>query len=107
MIKNDLCSADHPLVKDAPRQCSVCAAPLCLRKQVVNLALGNAEQMMCLLCLAQDNDQDPAEMLFDLMSYVKQRDCFAKEWRRYTDVTYCPDQTGCFASVCFEIDGKS
>ena len=106
-MKNDLCSADHPMVKDAPRQCSVCAAALCLRKQVVNLALGNSEEMLCLTCLGKENDQSPAEILSELMSYVKQRDCFAKEWRRYTDVTYCPDQAGCVAAVCFETDSKS
>jgi hypothetical protein len=78
-----------------------------LRKQVLNLALGNTEQMMCLNCISKENDQPPSEVLSELMGYVKRRDCFAKEWRRYTDVAYCPDQTGCFATVCFEIDGKS
>ena len=98
---NDLCASTHPLVQDAPRQCTRCAAPLCLRKQVVNLALGNTEEMLCLECLAADGADPPAQILGDMISYINQRQCFHKEWIRYTGVAYCPDQAGCFPAICF------
>ena len=91
----------HPLVKDAPLTCHRCHSPLCLRKQVMNLALGNTEEMYCLQCIAADSQQAPDEVLTGLMHYINQRDCFRKEWLRYTTVDFCPDQAGCLPGTCF------
>ena len=92
-----------PFVEGAPRDCAACGAPLCLRKQVINLAMGNTETMHCLGCLAKESDETPAGVLANLMSYVQMRDCFAKEWKRYSDVSFCPDRQGCHPDLCFEV----
>jgi hypothetical protein len=91
----------HPRVKDVPTDCCRCGAPLCLRKQVVNLALGNTEQMYCLQCISEESQQSPAEVLDGLKHYIDQRDCFKKEWLRYESVEFCPDRAGCIPDVCF------
>jgi hypothetical protein len=88
-------------VDGAPLKCAKCQAPLCLRKQVVNLALGNTDEMFCLNCIALDNEQEPLHLLQRMMRYISQRDCFRKEWQRYTTVASCPDQANCFPSNCF------
>lgn len=93
---------EHPLVEGAARLCHKCQAPLCLRKQVINLALGLTEEMMCLSCLGKENEQDPRELLEGLRDYIDQRECFAKQWRRYESVDYCPDRHGCISDVCFK-----
>lgn len=96
-----LSNPEHPLVEGAPRVCHRCSAPLCLRKQVLNLALGQTDGMLCLTCLAADNDQKVEDVLSGLQDYVQSRDCFAKQWKRYLSVEYCPDQAGCIPSTCF------
>jgi hypothetical protein len=96
-----LVNPDHPLVDGAPRNCDRCGAALCLRKQVINLALGFVDQMFCLGCLGKDN-QTPAELLESLRDYIDGRECFAKQWIRYSSVEYCPDQTGCIPHQCFK-----
>jgi hypothetical protein len=98
---NDLSNPAHPLVAEAPGQCARCRAALCLRKQVMNLALGNTDEMYCLDCLSQENGQPPDVVLNKLLDYIQGRDCFAKEWVRYTGVDYCPDRAGCLPDVCF------
>ena len=97
----DLSNPAHPRVKDVPQQCSQCSSPLCLRKQVVNLALGNTESMLCLRCLGKDADQSPGEILEGLMHYIQQRECFLKEWSRYESIEFCPDRNGCVPDICF------
>lgn len=82
--------------------CSKCGAALCLRKQVVNLALGLTDQMLCLTCLAAENEQTTAEVLDGIKDYILSRECFAKQWKRYTSVEYCPDRAGCIPAQCFE-----
>jgi hypothetical protein len=96
----DLCQS-APLVDGAPLTCHTCGAPLCLRKQMINLAVGNVEDMFCLLCLAKDSSQSPQELLAGLSLYINKRDCLRKEWARYTDVSYCPDRLGCLPDICF------
>jgi len=100
-----LCSLqnpDHPLVDGAPRACGKCGDSLCLRQQVINLALGLTDEMSCLPCLAKENSQAPAEVLDGIRDYILSRDCFAKEWKRYISVEYCPNQSGCVPSTCFQ-----
>jgi hypothetical protein len=97
-----LTNPDEPSVEGAPTECDSCGAPLCLRKQVINLALGNTDEMYCLVCLGEDNDQKPAQVLENIRQYVYRRECFRKEWLKYLSVEYCPDRKGCFPSVCFQ-----
>ncbi len=92
---------DAPLVAGAPLSCFGCGAELCLRKQVINLALGNVERMWCLLCLSREAGQSPQEILSGLKTYIQGRNCFLKEWVRYETVESCPDQQGCLPLVCF------
>jgi hypothetical protein len=89
------------LIDDLPAVCFNCAAPLCLRQQVLNLALGEVVELLCLSCLAADNNKSAAEMLTSLMPYVASRECFAKEWARYLTVDFCPNSGGCLPEICF------
>lgn len=81
--------------------CLNCSAPLCLRKQVINLALGLVEQMRCLECLGRENERSPEKILEDVKVYISTRDCFKTQWLNYKDISYCPDPEGCFPEVCF------
>jgi hypothetical protein len=89
------------LIDGAPTACAKCEAPLCLRKQVINLALGNTEEMHCLHCLALESDTTEADVLRTSRGYVMERECFRKEWQKYRDQTACPDRKGCIPDVCF------
>lgn len=89
------------LIEDAPGSCAQCGAALCLRKQVINLALGNAETMSCLNCLAKEMGQNPEEVLKRLKDYVDGRDCFKKQWIRYESQDWCPEPNNCFPGECF------
>lgn len=89
-------------VDGALRNCSQCNASLCLRKQVINLALDNVDEMFCLRCLAEDSDRSPREVLTSVKGYIRQRDCFAKEWKRYETSLFCPDPDNCFPKDCFD-----
>lgn len=89
------------LIEGAPSTCKRCSIRLCLRQQVLNLALGFTEAMQCLNCLAQTNGKDAAEMLDDLKIYIYSRECFKSQWVKYLDETYCPSPKECYPSVCF------
>jgi len=92
----------EPLQVDGvPACCHNCGGALCLRKQVVNLALGNTDELLCLVCLGRDSERDPVDVLENIMGYIDSRDCFRKEWARYCDRTFCPDPAGCFPDTCF------
>lgn len=90
------------LLEEVPSTCCKCQGPLCLRQQVLNLALGEDEEVMCLNCLAADNNKSSAELLDSLATYIVGRECFAKPWLRYASVDYCPDKLGCIPAVCFK-----
>jgi hypothetical protein len=90
-----------PLVDGAPVACENCSAPLCLRKQVLNLAVGNIEAMHCLRCLGMESEQEPDEMLAGMKLYVLSRDCLRKEWEKYECASYCPQPESCYPSICF------
>ena len=94
-------SADIELLEGLPTQCTHCGNPLCLRKQVVNLALGNTEEMYCLKCLAAQAKTTERAVLENSAGYIRGRDCFRKEWKRYVDLSYCPDPKGCIPEICF------
>ena len=88
-------------LEQAPRHCSKCGRAICLRKQIINMVLGNTEEMFCLVCLGASNEQEPKEVLLTAKNYIKRRDCFNKEWIKYEDKSYCPDPEGCFLVDCF------
>lgn len=69
---------------------------------MLNLALGEDQEVMCLNCLAADNNKSSSELLENLAAYIANRECFAKPWRRYASVDYCPDPLGCIPAVCFK-----
>ncbi len=80
----DLPVADE-LSQDMPSACKDCSAKLCLRKQVVNLALGNVDTMSCLNCLGAQSNKSASQVLEQIVPYILSRDCFAKKWRNYKD----------------------
>lgn len=84
-----------------PAECSKCKRPLCLRQKVMNLTVGNVDELFCLECLGQESDRKAVEVLLTLKGYALSRECFSKEWRRYTTVDDCPDRLGCCPEQCF------
>ncbi len=91
--------AEH--VGGAPTECSRCGAALCIRKQVINLALGNVDALFCLVCLAQNEQETPENLVSGMVGYIMGRDCFRKEWVRYKDIGDCPAPTTCIPQTCF------
>jgi len=89
------------LIEEIPSVCQSCAADLCLRQQVLNLALGEEKEVLCLNCLAADNNKSAEQLLQSLSEYIVSRECFAKQWRRYASRDFCPDPQGCLPTVCF------
>jgi len=89
------------LIEQAPQHCSKCGKAICLRKQVINMVLGNTDEMFCLICLGASEGNEPRDVLLTAKDYVKRRECFDKEWRKYADKSYCPDPEGCFIRDCF------
>ncbi|MBX9939089.1 MAG: hypothetical protein K2Y32_07545 [Candidatus Obscuribacterales bacterium] len=98
---SDRKEAKEILIEGLPTACAECGALICLRQQVLNLALGEDETLLCLPCLAQDNESSSEELLVRLAQYIQGRDCFLKEWSRYCDRSYCPNPDGCLPAVCF------
>lgn len=88
-------------VDDCPQACASCNAVLCLRKQVINLALGNVETMQCLECIAREAECTVESLLERMVVYTGSRQCFSREWQRYTHISHCPDRNGCFPNICF------
>lgn len=89
------------LIEDLPTHCRRCQSPLCLRQQVLNLALGEDSELLCLSCLAQDNDSQSEKLLKDVGAYISGRECFAKEWDKYLDSSFCPSPLTCYPDICF------
>jgi hypothetical protein len=97
----EMSEAAIKLIEGLPGLCARCEAPLCVRKQVLNLALGNTDELLCLKCLAIDNENTQEGVLTGLGEYIQTRDCFRKEWVKYRGVEDCPDRKGCIPAVCF------
>lgn len=89
-------------IEGGQSHCSECQQPLCLRKQVINLALGHVEAMFCLSCLGKGSEREPLDVLSGVKSYVLSRPCFKKEWVKYPDRSYCPQPESCLPEACFE-----
>jgi hypothetical protein len=88
-------------IDGAPTDCSSCGKALCLRKQVVNLALDNTEEMYCLECLGKINGKGPLEILLATKSYILQRECFCRQWTKYENRSFCPEPLTCYIDECF------
>jgi hypothetical protein len=101
-MSEDLSGIDSLLIPEAPALCFACGDKLCLRKQVINLSLGNTNEMFCLKCLAVNNSKLPEEILGGVKDYIMSRDCFSSQWVKYKNKDYCPDPYGCIPSVCFQ-----
>lgn len=97
-------SERNECIEGGQPNCAQCRAPLCIRKQVVNLALGNVDSMFCLTCLGKDSERSAEDVLINIKGYVLSRPCFKKEWIKYPDVSACPQPVSCFAEACFADD---
>jgi hypothetical protein len=89
------------LIDGLESECCRCHQGLCLRQQVLNLALGAEQDLLCLDCLAAENEKTGQDLLLDLGSYVVSRECFAREWKKYQSKSDCPDPGGCLPETCF------
>ena len=67
----------------------------------MSLALGYAEEQLCLNCLSKLHNQDMDSMFDFVYGYIQSRDCFKKEWVKMTEKTECPLPTSCVIKKCF------
>ncbi len=88
--------------KEAPL-CPICKHLLCKRQEVINLALGFTQEMKCLHCLSKSAEAtgDTVSFLLRMKDYVGSRQCFAKEWQKYTVESQCPSPKTCYPAQCF------
>jgi hypothetical protein len=100
-IENGPDSGCLQLIEGLETTCHQCLKKLCLRQQVLNLALGEDKDLLCLACLAQANGKASDQLLASLGPYVQSRQCFYKEWRKYASESACPDPLGCLPKSCF------
>lgn len=96
-------AASEQSVDGVSSSCCQCGASLCVRKQVINLALGNTDRLKCLVCLAQEFDSSAIDVLNNTRGYVLGRACFLKEWQRYHNRNDCPEPLSCIPDVCFAV----
>lgn len=82
---------------------SKCKQILCVRQEVINLALGYTDEMMCVHCLARnlEENKEALELLIAMKDYIASRQCFAKEWQKYKDEKQCPSPETCYPAQCF------
>lgn len=97
----EVIGSDKDGVAGAPTQCGRCGAALCIRKQVINLAMGNVDVLYCLNCLAEIEQETPEKLVSGLVGYIMGRDCFRKEWVRYKTIQDCPTPDACIPRTCF------
>ena len=71
---------------------------------MINLALGNIDEMFCLNCLGRESARDPENVLTGIKDYVLSRACFKKEWAKYPKVSFCPEPHACYPESCFASD---
>ena len=71
--------------------CDRCGASFCERVQIMNLALDYVEEMFCLPCLAQEQEQSEGAMADFARTYVYSRECFKTPWDKFApSATQCP-----------------
>jgi hypothetical protein len=91
------------LIDTMPTVCHKCQTALCMRQQVLNMAQGDLDAMLCLSCMAQDCAKEPEQVLLDVGAYILSRQCFSTEWIKYADSSACPFATTCLPDVCFTV----
>ena len=92
-------SASQP--QQVPVVCCDCGVTLCIRQRTISLALGHDESAYCLHCLGKQSDVSGEQVLVNIKEYVMSRQCFRKEWIKYTDKTCCPQPSTCYLETCF------
>lgn len=90
------------LLPEPPANCASCAEEVCLRQQLISMALGYADKTLCLVCLAADTGRSREDVLETVLPFISKRDCFLKPWRRYENVDYCPFVDKCIPKTCFQ-----
>ncbi len=87
--------ANIELPLQADVRCSDCAKELCMRQQLINLAVGRADIMYCLSCLGKRENVQAEQLLAKIKHYILSRQCFQKEWIKYKDLSSCSDPENC------------
>jgi hypothetical protein len=90
------------LLPEPPHVCASCESKVCLRQQLISMALGYTEKTLCLVCLAADTGRTREDVLETVLPFISKRDCFLKPWNRYENVDYCPAPTSCIPDTCFQ-----
>ncbi|MBX9687476.1 MAG: hypothetical protein K2X27_12285 [Candidatus Obscuribacterales bacterium] len=90
------------LLPEPPGFCANCNEEVCLRQQLISMALGYAELTYCLKCLAADTARTREDVLETVLPFIWKRDCFLKPWNRYENQDYCPFADSCIPSTCFQ-----
>ena len=86
---------------DLPFPCPKCGQDVCRRAYTMNLALGYADEQVCLNCLSKIHNQTMGSMFDFVYGYVQSRDCFKKEWDRMKTKNECPLPRTCVIQKCF------
>ena len=86
-----------------PFPCPKCGQDVCRRAYTINLALGYAEEQVCLICLSKMCNQDIGDLFDFVFGYIQSRDCFKKEWVKMKDKSECPLPNLCVIKKCFPL----
>lgn len=90
------------LLPEPPHDCAECGKRVCLRQQLISMALGYVEKTVCLECLAKDTQRSREDVLETVLPFISNRDCFIKPWNRYQSVKHCPYPDTCIPGKCFQ-----
>jgi hypothetical protein len=101
MINNPL-AEKVGLLPEPPGECASCSQTVCLRQQLISMALGYTEKTLCLICLSNEMGRTREDILETVLPFIEKRDCFAKPWNRYENVNYCPFPKACIPDTCFQ-----
>ena len=86
---------------DFPFPCPKCGHSVCRRAYTINLALGYAEEQVCLICLSKIHEQEVNDLYDFIFGYIQSRDCFKKEWIKMKTKEECPLPNECVIKKCF------
>lgn len=86
---------------DFPFPCPKCNQSICRRAYTINLAMGYAEEQVCLKCLSEMHNQSIEDLFDFIYGYVESRGCFKKEWDKMTSKNECPLPNNCVIGKCF------
>jgi hypothetical protein len=71
--------------------CDSCGQPVCERLQVMNLALDNVEDLLCMTCLSTQEETPAPVLSSTLYAYIQSRECFKTPWDNF-DAGNCPNK---------------